>query len=164
MTTLARRLFGAAALDRGTYEEVEADAGATGQAVAIVLLASLAGCVGLLGLGTQTPRSLIAGIIASLIGWMAWAALTYLIGTRLLPESQTKADLGELLRTIAFASAPGLVRILAILPFVGLTIYAIGSILEYLSDDEASHMSESIAVSDCQLFSAMRTVRTWLES
>ena len=128
MTTLARRVFGAATLDRGTYEEVEADAGANGQAVAVVLLASVAGGLGLLGIGTQTPRSLVAGVIASLIGWMAWAALTYLIGTRLLPEAQTKADLGELLRTIAFASAPGLVRVLAVIPFVGATIYAIGSI------------------------------------
>ena len=128
MTTLARRVLGAATLDRGTYEEVEADAGATGQAVAVVVLASVAGGLGLLGLGAQTPRALVAGIIGSLIGWMAWAALTYLIGTRLLPEPETKADIGELLRTIAFASAPGLVRVLAVLPFVGLTIYAIGSI------------------------------------
>lgn len=128
MTTLARRVLGAATLDRRTYEEVEADAGANGQAVGVVVLASFAGGLGLLGIGTQTLQSLVVGIIASLIGWMAWAALTYLIGTRLLPEPQTKADVGELLRTIAFASAPGLVRVLAVLPFVGLTIYAIGSI------------------------------------
>jgi hypothetical protein len=58
---------------------------------------------------------------------MAWAALTYLIGTRLLPEPQTKADFGELLRTIAFASAPGLFRVLGAVPFLGLTIYVVAS-------------------------------------
>ena len=128
MTTFARRMLGAAVLDGRTYEEVEADGCATGQAVGVVLLASVAGGIGLLGLGVSTPPSLIAGIAGSLIGWIAWAALTYLIGTHLLPEPQTRADVGELLRTIAFASAPGLLRVLGVIPFLGLTIYAIASI------------------------------------
>ena len=104
--TFARRVIGAAVLDRRTYEDIEADNRSNGQAVAIVVLASVAGGIGLLGLGAQTAQSLVAGIVGSLIGWMAWAALTYLIGTHILPEPQTKADIGELLRTIAFASAP----------------------------------------------------------
>jgi hypothetical protein len=128
MTTFARRVLGAAILDRRTYEEVEADGRATGQAVAVVLLASAAGGIGLLDLGVQTPQSLIAGIVGSLIGWIAWASLTYLIGTRLLPEPQTSANVGELLRTIAFASVPGFLRVLGVIPLLGLTIYAIGSI------------------------------------
>ena len=127
MTTFARRVFGAAMLDRRVYEDVEADVRSTGQAVAVVVLASVAGGIGLLGLGAQTPQSLATGIVGSLIGWVAWAALTYLIGTHLLPEPQTRADLGELLRTIAFASAPGLLRVLAVIPVLGLTIYAIAS-------------------------------------
>src|SRR5688572_22000864 len=128
MNTFPRRLIGAALLDRRTYEEVEADSSTTGQAVGVVLMTSVAGGIGLLGLGTQTSQSLAAGIVGSLIGWMAWAALTYLIGTHVLPEPQTRADVGELLRTIAFASAPGLLRVLGVIPFVGLTIYALASI------------------------------------
>ena len=127
MNTLARRVLGAMVLDRRIYEEVEADAGATGQAVGVVVLASVAGGIGVLGLGAQTPQSVVAGIVGALIGWMAWAALTYLIGTRLLPEPQTKADFGELLRTIAFASAPGFFRVLGAVPFLGLTIYVVAS-------------------------------------
>jgi hypothetical protein len=128
MTPFARRLLGAASLDRAAYEDVEADASATGQAVGVVVLASVAGGIGLLGLGSQGASSLVAGIAGSLIGWVAWATLTYLIGTRLLPEPQTKADVGELLRTIAFASAPGFLRMFGVVPFLGLTIYAIASI------------------------------------
>jgi hypothetical protein len=128
MNTFARRLLRAAALDRRTYEEVEADARATGQAVGVVVLASAAGGIGLLGVGAQTWQSLVAGLVGSLIGWMAWAALTYLIGTRLLAEPQTSADVGELLRTIGFASAPGILRALGAIPFLGLTIYAVVSI------------------------------------
>ena len=90
---------------------------------------------------SQEPAGLIAGrvfvalplfvgVIAYLANprWMAWASLTYLIGTHLLPEAHTKADVGELLRTIAFASAPGLFRLFGVVPFLGLTIYAIASL------------------------------------
>lgn len=128
MSTFAQRVFGAAVLDRRIYEEVEADVRSNGQAVAVVVLASVSGGIGVLGLGAQTPQSLALGIVGSLIGWLAWAALTYLIGTHLLPEPQTRADVGELLRTIAFASAPGLLRVLAVIPVLGLTIYAIASV------------------------------------
>lgn len=128
MSTFAQRVFGAAVLDRRIYEEVEADVRSNGQAVAVVVLASVSGGIGVLGLGAQTPQSLALGIVGSLIGWLAWAALTYLIGTHLLPEPQTRADVGELLRTIAFASAPGLLRVLALIPVLGLTIYAIASV------------------------------------
>jgi hypothetical protein len=128
MTTLARRVLGAALLDARIYEEVEADRRAARQAVGVVLLTSIAGGIGLLGLGGPSPQSLVSGIVGSLVGWIAWATLTYLIGTRLLPEPQTKADTGELLRTIAFASVPGVLRVLGIVPFVGLVLYSLASI------------------------------------
>jgi hypothetical protein len=118
----------AALLDTRVYEEVEADRRATGQAVAVVLLSSIAGGIGLPGLGASNLQALVTGITGALVGWMAWAALTYLIGTRLLPEPQTRADVGELLRTIGFASAPGLLRVLGALPFIGPPIYAVTAI------------------------------------
>ncbi len=59
------------------------------------------------------------GTIGALAGWFIWAGLTYLIGTRILPEPQTRADLGELLRTTGFSSSPGVVRVLGLIP--GLT-------------------------------------------
>ena len=40
-------------LDRRVYEDVEADVRSTGQAVAVVVLASVAGGIGLLGLGGE---------------------------------------------------------------------------------------------------------------
>jgi Yip1-like protein len=124
MSTFPRRIVGAAMLDVRTYEEVEADRQASAQAAGVVLLASIAGGIGLLGTGA-TLASLGAGVIGSLLGWLSWAALTFFIGTRLLPEPQTKADVGELLRTIAFASAPGFVRVLGIIPIVGPSIYVL---------------------------------------
>ena len=125
MNTFARRMVGAALLTRSTYEEVEADRHATWQALVVVLLSSAGGGVAAFALGAQTMSDLVVGMIASLIGWIAWAMLTYVIGTHLLPEPQTRADTGELLRTLGFAAAPGILRILAVIPFVGLALYGL---------------------------------------
>ena len=74
------------------------------------------------GLGvsrTSSVPSLIAGALAALLGWFIWAGLTYLIGTKILPEPQTKSDVGELMRTTGFASAPAIFHLSARLPLIG---------------------------------------------
>jgi len=116
MSTFARRLLGAARLEVSTYEEIEADSRGTAQAMLVVVLSSVAGGLGTAGIAGYGPRSLVLGTLAALVAWLAWATLIYIMGTRLLPESQTRADVGELLRTIGFASAPGLLRVAGIVP------------------------------------------------
>lgn len=118
-TPFGWRLIGAARLDPRIYEEIEADAGAMGQAVVVVVLATVAAGIGLAGLGGLTVPALVVGGIAALAWWASWAVLTYLIGTHVLPEPQTRADAGELLRTIGFSAAPGLLWIVGAVP--GLT-------------------------------------------
>lgn len=114
---LFNRIWRAAKLESALYEEVEHDKLATGQALIVVILSSLAaGIGGSLHVGWD---SLVWGTLAALITWMLWAFLTCFIGTKLMPESQTHADLGQLLRTIGFSSSPGLIRILAVIPGFG---------------------------------------------
>jgi len=125
MASFQDRIIRAAKLDVHLYEEVEADKGAMGQAMAVVILSSIASGIGTpagLGLG-----GILIGTIAALVAWYIWAFLTYLIGTKLLPERQTRADVGELLRTIGFSSSPGLIRVLGIIPILrGLVFLAAG--------------------------------------
>ncbi len=109
----------AAKLDSALYEEVEADSSALGQAMGVVVIASVAAGIGNMANG---------GVIAALIGWFIWAGLTYLIGTKILPEPQTEADIGQLLRTLGFASAPGVLRVFGFIPILGLIIFLISSI------------------------------------
>jgi hypothetical protein len=71
---------------------------------------------------------LVLAILSTLLGWHVWAYLTYFIGTKLLPEAQTHSDLGELLRTIGFSSAPGMIRVLGIIPGLAWITYTVGSI------------------------------------
>lgn len=112
MAKLGNRLVRAAKLDARLYEEVEADRDATRQAVAVVVLASVAAGLG----ASRTLGGIVISAVIALIAWIVWAYLIYWIGTRLFPEPQTRADLGELLRTIGFANAPGLIRVLGAIP------------------------------------------------
>src|SRR5690349_11031062 len=118
MSTFLYRLMGAAMLDAGTYEEVEADQRATWQAVTVVVLASLAAGIGVrLNAGAGVFAFVRISAIA-LITWIAWAVLTVQIGTHILPEDQTSSDTGEMMRTIGFAATPGLLQVFGAIPGV----------------------------------------------
>ncbi len=126
MASITNRMIRAAKLDVTLYEEVEADKGAMGQAMMVVIISSVAAGIG--AIGVTGTKGLITGTIVALLGWFVWAFLTYFIGTRLLPEPQTKADYGELLRTIGFSSTPGVLRVLGVIPMLGTIVTFIVSI------------------------------------
>ncbi|MFQ5849372.1 MAG: YIP1 family protein [Candidatus Binatia bacterium] len=109
----ANRMIRAAKLEAHLYEEVEADTTATRQAVGVVVLSAVAAGVGTRG---GQVSGILIGSVGALIGWYIWAYLTYWIGTRVLPEPQTHATHGELLRTVGFSSSPGLLRVLGVIP------------------------------------------------
>ena len=126
MNIFVDRMIRAAKLDVNLYEEVEADTGAMRQAIGVVVLSSIAAGIG--SIATGGLGGILMGTIAALIGWYVWAFLTYYIGTKFLPEPQTRADLGELLRTIGFSSSPGLIRVLGVIPGLGGVVFIVASI------------------------------------
>ena len=107
------RIIRACKLDDSLYEEVEADKSATFQAAGVVVLSSLAAGVGALSLGAS---NFLMAPLLSLVSWYIWAYLDYFIGVKFFPEPTTKADHGQLLRTIGFSSAPGLIRVIGFIP------------------------------------------------
>ncbi len=111
--SLIGRMIRAAQIDPSLFAEVEADKHATGQAATVVLLAAFASVANILG---EPFPILISGVLAALIGWLLFAYLIYLIGAKFLPEPETKADFGALLRAIGFANAPGIIKLLGIVP------------------------------------------------
>lgn len=114
--SLVERMIGAAKLDVRVFEEVEHDQNAMGQALIVVVLASVAAGIGALRAGSV---AIVASLLGSLVGWFLWALVIYLVGAKLMPEPQTKADLGQLLRTLGFAATPGILRIVGIIPVLG---------------------------------------------
>lgn len=125
MATLIQRAIGAARLDVSTFEEVEADRGATGQALLVVVASALAAGLGAWGQPGQGP---IKMAFVALVAWFVWAFLTWLVGTKILPGPETKADVGQLLRTIGFAASPGILRVFGGLRGIGPIITLIAGV------------------------------------
>jgi len=126
MSSFKDRIIGAAKLDVQIYEEVEGDKDALFQAMVVVVLSSIAagiGSISAVGFG-----GLLTGTLTALIAWFIWAYITYFIGAKFIPEPQTEADPGQLLRTIGFSSSPGLIRVIGIIPGLGSAISFIASI------------------------------------
>ena len=117
------RIFRAIKIDVELYEEVERDKSATIQAGLVVVLSSMAAGVGALQLGAS---NFLLAPIFSLISWYVWAYIIFFVGVKLFPEKNTKSNHGELLRTIGFSSAPGLLRVFGVTPDL-MTVTFIGS-------------------------------------
>jgi len=103
-------------LDSATYEDVEADRSATPQALVVVVLSSLAAGIGTYGGSPKTLTYFVNASVIALMMWAAFALLTFEVGARILPTAETRADVGQLLRTLGFAAAPGLIQVLGVLP------------------------------------------------
>jgi len=113
MASFTERMIGAATLDVATYEEVEHDTTATGQAAGVVALAALAGAIGGFNEGGY---GVIGGVVWSFIGWYIWSAVTLFIGTKVFNGT---ADMGEMLRTLGFANAVGVLKVVGFVPLLG---------------------------------------------
>tara|TARA_E500000331_G_scaffold356557_1_gene415250 strand:- start:3491 stop:4009 length:519 start_codon:yes stop_codon:yes gene_type:complete len=123
MNIFINRIFRAIKIDIDLYEEVEKDKRATIQAAMVVVLSSLAAGIGALQLGVS---NFLLAPLMSLLSWYVWAYVIYFVGVKLFPESNTKSNHGELLRTIGFSSAPGMIRVFGVTPDL-MTVTFIGS-------------------------------------
>jgi hypothetical protein len=115
--TFGDRIVGAMKLDPNTFEDIERDPTAMGQAVGVIALAAVS-----LGLGNiwyGGVPGILFGICTSLIGYSFWSVVVWLVGTKLMPDPATKADFPEAFRVIAFASAPGILGAVTIIPLLG---------------------------------------------
>ena len=142
--TFVERVKGVLILDARTFEEIEADTTANTQALLVVVAGSVAA-----GLGAGVRLGfvgLLRETLGALIGWVMWAAVTWFIGAKLLPEPQTRTNMGELLRVIGYAYAPNLFAFFAFFPLLeavvgtvvafwllAATIVAVRQALDYVS-------------------------------
>jgi hypothetical protein len=111
------RILGVFKLDVGTFESIEHDQSATGQALIVVLIAAVlsglgSGIFSIFG-GTPFIRNFLGGIFGALIGWLVWSVVSWFVGTRLFGGTAT---VDEMLRVIGFSNAP---LMLGIIPCIG---------------------------------------------
>ena len=118
---LGERMIRAAKLDGSLYEEIKADRRAPAQAAIVVILSAIAAGIGIsfqTGIGDFFLKTMQA-----MMEWYIWAFFTAVVGTRLLQEPQTRTDCGGVVRMISFASAPGVIRLLGVIPGLGGIIF-----------------------------------------
>jgi len=132
LDNIVDRVVRAAKLEVALYEEVEADERLTAQAIAVVVIAAIAGGIGgalgaiILGRGIGGFfAALIVSPIIAVIGYFIWAALTYLIGTRVFAGA---ADYGEMLRALGYSYGPQVLGLLSFIPCIGWLFGLVGAI------------------------------------
>ena len=117
MADLTGRMIGAAQADVKTFTEIEADPNAFTQAVIVIVIAGVSSLIGNIFRGGLVPG--VIGLVGSLVGYALFSLLVFVIGTKMMPEPTTKADFNETFRTVGFAASPGVLNVLAIIPFLG---------------------------------------------
>jgi hypothetical protein len=115
--TFGDRVVGAMRLDPNTFEDVERDPTAIGQSVGVIVLAAVAAGIGNIYWGGIT--GIVSAAMMSIIGFLIWSLIVWVIGTKVLPEPTTKADFAETFRVIGFSAAPGLASVITIVPLIG---------------------------------------------
>jgi hypothetical protein len=117
LMTFGDRIVGAMKLDPNAFEDVERDPTAIGQSVGVIALAAVAAGIGNIYYGGLT--GIVSGAFMSVISFLIWSLIIWLVGTKVLPEPATKADYPETFRVLGFAAAPGLASVLTIIPLLG---------------------------------------------
>ena len=129
--TMINRMIRAAMLDVDFYEEAEADTSLTQEALMVIILVSILCGIGafLGGLIAGSIGGAIIGLILTIVigvvNYYIWAYVTHFVGTNLFEGT---ADVGELLRTLGYASSPRVLSILSFIPCVGPLIVLISAI------------------------------------
>jgi hypothetical protein len=117
--SLTDRIVGVLRLDQATFEEVEADEKATGEAAFIVVASALVAAAGYAIREGGTVQAGLFSAIAELIGWAVYAQFAYLVGTKLFPAPTTHSNWGELARTLGYATSPRFLLLLVAVPGLG---------------------------------------------
>jgi hypothetical protein len=114
MSRFLNRLYRAALLDVDLFREVVADTQALRQAMIAAFLYSAAAAYG--SFGRVGVVGINIAMVSTLISWYIWVFMTYFAGARLFPEAQTTPDRKAVVRAMGFASSPGLIRLLGLMP------------------------------------------------
>lgn len=130
---MIQRMLGAAFFSRHTYEEIEADQGALGQAMGVVLLVTLCGIIGGVIDGLMSGEAalgivlgVIGGLVFGIIRWAIWVSVMYLVGGKMLRTGDTETTWSEVGRVVGFAYTPGVLSLFTFIPVVGVLFWLVG--------------------------------------
>jgi Yip1-like protein len=117
LRTILYRMVRSARLDSAMFRSLREDSGANGQSVVALALAGLSFGIGFTAsVGYDLYTVLLGGVVGIGLGFLigfVWLSLTYLVVTRLFKGASSFWGLG---RPVFFASSPGLVFLLMLIP------------------------------------------------
>ena len=114
--------------DKSVYIEAKNKPGFLRFSLLIVLLVSL--CTGIGTINLTNDSSVIRDLLSSIIGWLIWTSIIFVIGVKLLKNSST---FSQLARTLGLAYSPGVLNILGLISFISIPVLAITSIWTVIS-------------------------------
>ncbi len=126
MKPIFKRMQRAMLLDQTLFEEVVADPSVQGQSVWVVAIYAMTTAFGSFSMINGTAVNI--GLITTILTWYIWAFSVFYFGTRFLGPMPVGADRKTIIRVIAFASAPGVIRLLGVIPKTTMIILAVSSI------------------------------------
>lgn len=126
MSKLTERMVRAAKLDPEFYAEVANDPTSYGHSVWIVGFFAIAAGFGTFSRAGATAVNICT--ITTLIAWYIWAFTVYYTGTHLFRAQETRVDRKAVMRVMAFACAPGILRILGLFPPITMIVFIVTTI------------------------------------
>lgn len=114
--------------DKKVYLQAKNNPGFLRSSLLIVLLVSL--CTGIGTINLTNDSSIIRDLLSSIIGWLIWTLIIFLIGVKVMKNSAT---FSQLARTLGLAYSPGVLNIFGLLHFISIPLLAITSIWTIIS-------------------------------
>lgn len=114
LRTALRRMVRASLFDPKAYEEIEADASATGHAAIIVAIGAVSvAAAEAMRQGGLSPSAALGSVATALLGWAAYSSAAAVVGTTIFRGKDTKSDWPEVARTLGFAASPRVLTVFA---------------------------------------------------
>jgi hypothetical protein len=129
MRLYLNRFLGAAMLDVKLYQEIAAEPRFLNQAWITVLIYAMLASWGSFGRAGAVGSNI--GLITAVIGWYVWAFSTYYCATKWFLKTSAEVERGDrktVMRVMGFACAPGAIRLLGLLPGLGILALVVSSI------------------------------------
>jgi hypothetical protein len=125
MKLLFSRLIRSIKLDATLFEEIIADPKTQGHSYWVVAILAMATGYGMFSRAGSMAVNI--GLAMTFFAWYVWAFTVYYAGTRIFQAEPSRVDRKTVLRVMAFASAPGMLRILGVIPKMTLVVFLITS-------------------------------------
>ena len=121
MKLLFNRMIRATKLDLTFYDEIVNDPTSQGHSVWVVALLAMATGYGMFSRAGGTAVNVCLAV--TFFSWYIWAFTVYYASNHFFGATPSRMDRKTVLRVMAFASAPGVLRFLGVIPHISLIVF-----------------------------------------